>query len=149
MVFCPKCGLENKDDARFCTNCGAELMKINNTMVCPYCQATINSGSRKCQYCGEWIQKDRIHSVDYSIYSGYILIFLSVILTMITATTSFLVVTPIAILACSVAFVLLMNGLFVYTNKKAYSKRPIIFMVLGVIFLLLNLIILFDALTYY
>lgn len=25
MVFCPSCGAENKDSAKFCTNCGAPL----------------------------------------------------------------------------------------------------------------------------
>jgi hypothetical protein len=25
MIICPKCGTENDDDARFCTNCGTEL----------------------------------------------------------------------------------------------------------------------------
>lgn len=26
MVYCPKCGRQNADDARYCNNCGATLM---------------------------------------------------------------------------------------------------------------------------
>jgi uncharacterized membrane protein YvbJ len=25
MVYCPKCGTQNADDAKFCSNCGADL----------------------------------------------------------------------------------------------------------------------------
>jgi len=29
MVYCPKCGSENVDDARFCVNCGAEIKRVH------------------------------------------------------------------------------------------------------------------------
>jgi len=28
MVYCPKCGSENVDDAKFCVNCGAEIKRV-------------------------------------------------------------------------------------------------------------------------
>ena len=30
IVFCPDCGAENKDNAKFCKNCGASLNKAAN-----------------------------------------------------------------------------------------------------------------------
>ena len=29
MVYCPKCGSENVDDAKFCVNCGAEIKRVH------------------------------------------------------------------------------------------------------------------------
>jgi len=31
MVYCPKCGKENKDDAEYCTKCGASLDSKKNS----------------------------------------------------------------------------------------------------------------------
>ena len=30
MSYCNKCGVKNKDDARFCTKCGNNLGKVNS-----------------------------------------------------------------------------------------------------------------------
>jgi len=33
MVYCPKCGIENVDDAKFCVNCGAEIVRISDKRI--------------------------------------------------------------------------------------------------------------------
>lgn len=56
VPFCPACGAENADDAKFCKNCGKELPKLN-TGICPYCAEKINPKAIKCKHCGEWLNK--------------------------------------------------------------------------------------------
>jgi len=33
MVYCPKCGSENVDDAKFCVNCGAEIVVLGDKKI--------------------------------------------------------------------------------------------------------------------
>ena len=46
-VICPACHGHNRDSARCCTTCGAEL-----TIACPQCQARNKSAARFCSQCG-------------------------------------------------------------------------------------------------
>jgi len=44
---CPKCGVENPTEARFCMECGAEL-----GLVCSQCGAKLPIGAKFCMECG-------------------------------------------------------------------------------------------------
>ena len=46
-VICPACHGHNRDSARCCTTCGAEL-----TIACPQCQARNKPAARFCAQCG-------------------------------------------------------------------------------------------------
>ncbi len=47
MIQCPRCQAENRDDARFCRECGNRF-----GATCPACGARAESGSRFCDACG-------------------------------------------------------------------------------------------------
>lgn len=44
---CPKCGLDNKEQYRFCSKCGEKLFK-----ECPKCNQEIGLDSIHCPFCG-------------------------------------------------------------------------------------------------
>src|SRR5712692_11527761 len=44
---CPRCQAENRDDLRFCEDCGARL-----AATCPSCGAEVTPGKRFCGVCG-------------------------------------------------------------------------------------------------
>ena len=44
---CPRCRAENRDEARFCRECGTTF-----SSACPGCGATVEPGSRFCDGCG-------------------------------------------------------------------------------------------------
>ena len=46
MADCTKCGVQLKEDARFCAACGAAVK------YCPKCGQTLNDGARFCGGCG-------------------------------------------------------------------------------------------------
>jgi len=46
-VQCPRCQAENRDEARFCRECGATFSR-----ACPGCGAKVEPGSRFCDGCG-------------------------------------------------------------------------------------------------
>jgi class 3 adenylate cyclase/tetratricopeptide (TPR) repeat protein len=46
-VQCPRCRAENRDEARFCRECGATF-----SSACPSCGAKVEAGSRFCDGCG-------------------------------------------------------------------------------------------------
>jgi serine phosphatase RsbU (regulator of sigma subunit)/class 3 adenylate cyclase len=46
-VFCPHCQTYNPDEARYCLNCGQELMRR-----CSNCQTDLSPGARFCMACG-------------------------------------------------------------------------------------------------
>lgn len=48
-VVCPVCGPRPEPDARFCSNCGAALVK---SAECGVCHAELEPGSRFCSACG-------------------------------------------------------------------------------------------------
>jgi predicted amidophosphoribosyltransferase len=47
MTVCGRCGGENPDDDRFCSDCGAPL-----AATCPSCAATVAPGKKFCGQCG-------------------------------------------------------------------------------------------------
>jgi class 3 adenylate cyclase/tetratricopeptide (TPR) repeat protein len=49
IVLCGGCGTENREGARFCGKCGAELRA---TLVCPDCREENPAGQRFCDACG-------------------------------------------------------------------------------------------------
>ena len=57
MVFCPKCGKANPEEATYCNSCGNTLPKTINTnnsttaKSCPVCNKTISSENNFCPYC--------------------------------------------------------------------------------------------------
>jgi hypothetical protein len=56
---CPKCGYENRDDAHFCSECGADLS--SEKFSCPKCGATVYKGNKHCSSCGKelsWVDVD-------------------------------------------------------------------------------------------
>ena len=46
-MHCPRCQAQNRDDARFCRDCGHRL-----GITCPTCRARLEPGSRFCDACG-------------------------------------------------------------------------------------------------
>ncbi|MEO7911092.1 MAG: zinc-ribbon domain-containing protein [Roseiflexaceae bacterium] len=76
MPFCPQCGIDNPDNARFCDQCGAALIPVapvaaqptappmapavaapavpssSGTVVCPQCGTTAIPGEAFCDNCG-------------------------------------------------------------------------------------------------
>ncbi|MBN1179013.1 MAG: zinc ribbon domain-containing protein [Anaerolineae bacterium] len=54
---CPKCGFENRADARFCKQCGQALEVLPTLppagVVCPACGATAKPQARFCPRCGK------------------------------------------------------------------------------------------------
>ncbi len=58
---CPKCGFENRPDARFCKQCGQPIQAqaappvppARPGAVCPACGATAKPGARFCPRCGK------------------------------------------------------------------------------------------------
>jgi class 3 adenylate cyclase/tetratricopeptide (TPR) repeat protein len=48
-VLCANCGHENREEARFCGECGGALA---STSVCPWCSAQNPSGQTFCDACG-------------------------------------------------------------------------------------------------
>jgi hypothetical protein len=57
MIKCPSCALENPDDGRFCTNCGATLAPppappAGPARFCTECGAKVPADSKFCIACG-------------------------------------------------------------------------------------------------
>ena len=44
---CPRCQVQNDQDARFCEDCGARL-----EAVCPSCGQPVGTGKKFCRFCG-------------------------------------------------------------------------------------------------
>ncbi|MEW6608799.1 MAG: zinc ribbon domain-containing protein [bacterium] len=49
---CPECGRENELEAKFCEECGYDLLGGRR---CPKCGATISENADICEACGEWL----------------------------------------------------------------------------------------------
>lgn len=55
MKKCDKCGYENRDAAKFCSDCGAALSKKSDgdaSVACPACGAVAVNGAAFCGVCG-------------------------------------------------------------------------------------------------
>ena len=55
--ICPVCGHENREDAKFCSECGAKFEPVQEvkTVVCPKCGKELTDGEKFCTECGEKI----------------------------------------------------------------------------------------------
>lgn len=49
---CPECGTENELEAKFCEECGHDLIGARR---CPRCGATLPENADICEACGEWL----------------------------------------------------------------------------------------------
>ncbi len=52
LQICSRCGASNPLQARFCRQCGAELLASKDAKSCPRCGASIKQGARFCPRCG-------------------------------------------------------------------------------------------------
>ena len=60
MNPCPKCGLSNKDSAKFCTKCGSKLNNLKEKpkkKFCTKCGAELVEGKKFCKKCGHPVDK--------------------------------------------------------------------------------------------
>ena len=46
-MICPNCQTDNRDEAKFCNECGAKL-----EIICPECSNHNRAGSKFCDECG-------------------------------------------------------------------------------------------------
>jgi len=53
-VKCPKCQVENKNDAEFCKECGTRI-----EVACPKCGRLNHPSNKFCDKCGHNLAKDR------------------------------------------------------------------------------------------
>jgi hypothetical protein len=51
-LLCPACGVENDQEAKYCSECGESLQPAGQ---CPKCGASILPGADICEVCGEWL----------------------------------------------------------------------------------------------
>ena len=54
MKICPNCNFSNKDNAKFCANCGSTLVnvEVDEGIYCPNCHTKVDSFTSRCPYCG-------------------------------------------------------------------------------------------------
>lgn len=59
MVKCQNCGNEVADGAKFCAQCGSEIVvEENKANVCPECGSEVAEKMKFCQNCGCELNKD-------------------------------------------------------------------------------------------
>ncbi|HKP46788.1 MAG TPA: SPFH domain-containing protein [Pyrinomonadaceae bacterium] len=51
-IACPKCGVANLANAKFCSECGAKIETGAQTVPCVKCGAQLAAGSKFCNECG-------------------------------------------------------------------------------------------------
>lgn len=51
-MFCPECGTELNNDAKFCRNCGFNIENYEHELICPSCGNILEPGDRFCVGCG-------------------------------------------------------------------------------------------------
>jgi membrane protease subunit (stomatin/prohibitin family) len=57
MVLCPKCGLQNPQTAKFCSNCGGSFpAPVTSGIACPKCGVSNPVGVKFCNSCGSSLQ---------------------------------------------------------------------------------------------
>lgn len=55
-IACPACGHENPDAARYCMDCGTQLVKTGPSITfCPACGQESPEGARYCIHCGKML----------------------------------------------------------------------------------------------
>ncbi|MFZ6872993.1 zinc-ribbon domain-containing protein [Undibacterium sp. Di27W] len=59
MLNCKNCGIENKDEAKFCTSCGSTMALgvdakpvLSDPVACASCQAPLAADAKFCKKCG-------------------------------------------------------------------------------------------------
>lgn len=58
-IICAECGAENEPDAKFCVNCGADIIEQQMCkQVCRQCGNVIEEGSKFCPNCGTPVEKE-------------------------------------------------------------------------------------------
>lgn len=58
-IICAECGTENAPDAKFCVNCGADIIEQQTCkQVCRQCGNVIEEGSKYCPNCGAEIDAE-------------------------------------------------------------------------------------------
>lgn len=57
---CYKCKKEINEKASFCPNCGTDLSKKDDVVVCTNCKAKNTNGSCFCEKCGTKLKKEKI-----------------------------------------------------------------------------------------
>lgn len=75
MATCPKCGCIVVDGAKFCKNCGSEIIQEeeNNNesiKVCPNCGEEIEDGMKFCRNCGSKLTEEK-HETKYCPNCGF------------------------------------------------------------------------------
>ena len=64
---CPECQFENRENAKFCRECGTRL-----ELVCPKCEAAYEPGSKFCDECGQDLRSNlETPGVDYAEPQSY------------------------------------------------------------------------------
>ncbi|MFN2492187.1 MAG: SPFH domain-containing protein [Pyrinomonadaceae bacterium] len=56
-IKCPKCGVTNLSDAKFCSDCGTKLTTSPQTMPCAKCGAQMQAGAKFCNECGTKVEQ--------------------------------------------------------------------------------------------
>lgn len=56
MKTCQKCGFNNEENAKFCRNCGQEIVDSSRNQSCKKCGKPIIPGTRFCKYCGSMVE---------------------------------------------------------------------------------------------
>lgn len=54
---CPSCGSENRQDAKFCMECGEKFFEKEDKVPCVECGALLENGAKFCMECGAKQQK--------------------------------------------------------------------------------------------
>ena len=139
-MYCPKCGTENKDDSKFCTNCAQELI-VNEFN-------TVEKISSKKLYSAHLINiissvvliisiiliaygvSTATGSVNTETHSG---------LTHSTTNTTIEFDTsgaPIAYTACTIDAIVVILGLIIYFTKSVSAKRKLAYIYMIFAFLI-------------
>jgi len=63
---CPECGHQNRDDAKFCLECGKKFEAI-----CPSCSKKLPLSAKFCDECGHRLQSDVIVRTEYQEPQSY------------------------------------------------------------------------------
>jgi pSer/pThr/pTyr-binding forkhead associated (FHA) protein len=59
MTVCAACGKHNRDDFRFCQECGQALANPQPKRVCPHCGSEVELTYRFCGQCGSGLDADQ------------------------------------------------------------------------------------------